>query len=96
MAELICGFLASVDYGTDFESQLRFYTDCRGKFRQLDAVQVGDLTKQLKVPFKKEVVPVPVPVPSKTRQNSCKLLPTEARLRDGRPKFRNAFQSKTK
>ena len=32
--------LRLVDHGDDFETQLQFLTDCRGKFSRLDAVQV--------------------------------------------------------
>ena len=39
ISELICGFVGTVDFGTDFERQLKFFTLCRGKIR-LEHVQV--------------------------------------------------------
>lgn len=40
ISNFICHAIRIVDYEEDFEEQLRFYTDCRGKFSQLEAVQI--------------------------------------------------------
>ena len=39
ISELICRFVGTVDFGADFERQLKFFTLCRGKIR-LEHVQV--------------------------------------------------------
>jgi len=40
IAQLICGFLRSVDFGRDFEQQLSFYVDARAAFTNLDYIHV--------------------------------------------------------
>ena len=43
ISDVICRSLRLVDHGDDFEAQLQFLTECRGKFFRLDAVQVRTL-----------------------------------------------------
>jgi hypothetical protein len=40
IAQLICGFVMSVDFGRDFEQQLSFYADARAAFCNLDYINV--------------------------------------------------------
>ncbi|XP_065352764.1 VPS35 endosomal protein-sorting factor-like [Cloeon dipterum] len=40
IAQLICGFLKSVDFGRDFEQQLGFYVDARAAFTNLDYIHL--------------------------------------------------------
>ncbi|XP_059483632.1 VPS35 endosomal protein-sorting factor-like [Neocloeon triangulifer] len=40
IAQLICGFVKSVDFGRDFELQLNFYVDARAAFTNLDYIHV--------------------------------------------------------
>ncbi|KAK7112793.1 hypothetical protein V1264_012185 [Littorina saxatilis] len=40
IAALLCGFIAGVSFGRDFEQQLSFYVEARGSFSNLDPVLV--------------------------------------------------------
>ena len=50
---IICSVIGVVDYGHDFENQLKFYTECRGKFRILDLVQIHLVHRVLNVGFER-------------------------------------------
>ena len=39
ISQLICSALNELDFGDDFDRQLKFLTDCRAKLKRLDAVQ---------------------------------------------------------
>ena len=36
----ICYVIRNIDFGDDFEGQLKIYTECRGLFKSLDTVQI--------------------------------------------------------
>lgn len=40
ISSCICRVIDLVDFDDDFERRLKFYTECRGKFKRLDSVQV--------------------------------------------------------
>ncbi len=40
ISHLTCHVISAADFGVDFDKNLRFLTDCRGKFIALDLVQI--------------------------------------------------------
>ena len=36
----ICYVIRNIDFGDDFEGELKIYTECRGLFKSLDTVQI--------------------------------------------------------